>query len=238
MPDRTDLPWVLLPGLLCDGAAWGSILLSRPKTPAFTPTYRASRTLGEIASAVLREAPETFLLVGHSMGGYVAFEMLRQAPKRCVGLLLISTQADADTPEQSAARRDLAGRARDEGLDDIAKFMAKLCIPKTADNAAALRQQFAAMAHRYGVDAFAAHQDAIAGRPSSLPDLPDISVPTLVVGTVDDKIVPSQRTFAMTDALPDAQDLRLDTGGHLPMWTRQQDCIKAVRLLSENLSSS
>jgi len=170
------------------------------------------------------------------MGGYVAFEMLRQAPERCVGLLLISTQADADTPKQSAARRDLADRAKDEGLDSIARFMANLCIPKTAENATALQQKFVAMAHRYGVDAFASHQDAIAKRPSSLPDLSNISVPTLVVGTVDDKIVPSQRTFAMTDALPDAQAVRLDTGGHLPMWTRQKDCIKAVRLLSKNLS--
>ncbi len=230
-----ELPWILLPGLLCDRESWSPVRSAVRDVSAICPTYPESFAVAEIASTVLEAAPERFVLAGHSMGGYIAFEMLRQAPERCAGLLLISTQAEADTPEQSVARQELACRARREGLDGIAEFMSKLCIPKTSNRATALRRRFAAMAHRYGVDAFAAHQEAIAGRPSSVPDLPGIDIPTVLVGTADDRIVPPHRTFAMTDALPDTHALRLDTGGHLPMWTQSEDCIDAVRLLSDKL---
>lgn len=235
MSETPELPWIFLPGLLCDRESWSPILSAVPGTPAICPTYPASSSVAEIASAILEAAPESFVLAGHSMGGYVAFEMLRRAPERCTGLLLISTQAEADTAEQSASRRELAHRARREGLDGIAGFMAKLCIPGATDGAGSVRRRFAAMAHRYGAEAFVAHQEAIAGRPSSVPDLPGLDMPTILVGVDDDRIVPPQRTFAMTDALPDVRALRLDTGGHLPMWTRSEDCIDAVRLLSASI---
>ena len=235
MQTAPKLPWVLLPGLLGDREAWAPVLAGIENVHAHCPIYPVSASIAEIGAALLETAPEEFVLAGHSMGGYVALEIMRQQPDRVAGLLLISTQAEADTPEQSAARETLAARAGDEGLDQIADLMAKLCIPKTAPDSAALRERFAAMARRYGTDAFIAHQKAVAGRPSSLPLLSEIDVPAVIVAADDDKIVPAERSFAMAEALPHARSARLDTGGHMPMWTQSGACIAATGDLMEML---
>lgn len=58
-----------------------------------------------IASRILAAAPPSFALVGLSMGGYIAFEILRQAPDRVARLALLDTTARPDTPEQTQRRR-------------------------------------------------------------------------------------------------------------------------------------
>src|SRR5258708_2837654 len=77
-------PLVLLPGLMCDRAAWG------PQIEALSDVADARSmdwgvehdSLGRMADAVLKTAPERFALAGHSMGGRVAFEVYRRAPQR------------------------------------------------------------------------------------------------------------------------------------------------------------
>ena len=64
-----------------------------------------------IARRILAEAPPRFALAGHSMGGYIAFEIMRQAPERVAKLALINTQARPDTPEATARRRGMMARA-------------------------------------------------------------------------------------------------------------------------------
>src|SRR4051794_21727781 len=59
-----------------------------------------------MAEVILADAPPTFALCGHSMGGYVGFELLRHAPERVRALALVNTSARPDTPEQRQARLD------------------------------------------------------------------------------------------------------------------------------------
>ena len=95
---------VLLPGLLCDAALW------EPQLDAFAPLcapWVADLThddsIAAMAARVLREAPaERFALAGLSMGGYVAMEIMRQAPERVTRLALLDTRARLDTPEETA----------------------------------------------------------------------------------------------------------------------------------------
>ena len=101
------LPLVLVPGLLC------SARLYAPQIAAlwqFGPVMLANHIrddhMGAIARRILAEAPPRFALAGHSMGGYIAFEIMRQAPDRVAKLALINTQARPDTPE--AVERALA----------------------------------------------------------------------------------------------------------------------------------
>src|SRR5258706_1504312 len=107
---------VLIPGLLCTAE------LFAPQTAALKRT--ANITFGEIdghtgmrdmARAILAKAPLKFALAGLSMGGYVAFEVLRQAPDRVTKLALLDTNARADRPEQGEQRRALVELARAEG---------------------------------------------------------------------------------------------------------------------------
>src|SRR3954454_12657960 len=68
--------------------------------------------MGAIARRILAEAPPRFAMAGHSMGGYIAFEIMRQAPDRVAKLALINTQARPDTPEATARQCSQIARAQ------------------------------------------------------------------------------------------------------------------------------
>lgn len=104
----TPDPLVLLPGLLNDGDLWADQIaaLSGAVTCQVGVITR-DETLAEVAASVLAAAPPVFALAGFSLGGYVAQEILRQAPERVARLALLDTSIRPDSPERAAARRRL-----------------------------------------------------------------------------------------------------------------------------------
>ena len=92
---------VLLPGLLCDSALWQAQEAAlKAERAMLIPALDGHDTLAALAADVLARAPAQFALAGLSMGGYVAMEIMRQAPGRVTRLALFDTSARADTPEQ------------------------------------------------------------------------------------------------------------------------------------------
>src|SRR3954463_3287269 len=107
------MPILLIPGL------GGSPRIFAPVVPQlwrYGPVTVANHirddNMAVIARRILAEAPPRFALAGHSMGGYIAFEILRQAPQRVAKLALINTQARPDTPEATARRTEMMVAAR------------------------------------------------------------------------------------------------------------------------------
>src|ERR1700733_15009711 len=111
MPNR--IPLVLLPGLLCDEALWRN-QLNALKTLADCRTADLTRqdSMQALAQSVLAMAPPRFALAGLSMGGYVAFEIMRQAPERVLKLCLLDTSARPDTAEQIEKRQAFVSMSR------------------------------------------------------------------------------------------------------------------------------
>src|SRR6185295_9858340 len=107
------MPILLIPGLVSSARIYAPVV---PALWRFGPVTVANHirddTMGAIARRILAEAPPRFALAGHSMGGYIAFEIMRQAPERVAKLALINTQARPDTPEATARRRTMMGRAK------------------------------------------------------------------------------------------------------------------------------
>lgn len=165
-------PLLLLPGLLCDEALWDHQLRHLADLgPMSVADLTRDDTLGAMAERVLEAAPPRFDLAGLSMGGYVAFEILRRAPERVGRLCLIDTSARPDTEEQAARRRglmELAGRGQFKGVTP--RLLPLLVHPdRLAD--APLTGTVMAMADRVGAEAFLQQQRAILGRPDSRPGL-------------------------------------------------------------------
>ncbi|WP_239017746.1 alpha/beta fold hydrolase [Sphingomonas aracearum] len=175
------IPLVLLPGLGSDHALWSAQVrdLADVAHPGIGDTLNDDN-LTAMAARVLAAAPDRFALAGLSMGGYLAFEIWRQAPQRVLRLALLDTSARPDTPEQTAYRRQAIATA--EGHADFARLarfgLDQLLHPDTPE---AVREAVVAMSVRVGPHRYAAQQPAIIGRRDSRSTLGTITVPTLVL---------------------------------------------------------
>jgi pimeloyl-ACP methyl ester carboxylesterase len=211
-----SLPAVLVPGLNC------SLRLYEPQLPDLwrigpvaVADHRRDETMAGIAARILAEAPPRFALAGLSMGGYIAFEMVRQAPARIAGLALLDTSARPETPEQTSRRRAQIALAREGRFGEIAEQMFAV-LSRAAGNGDPRVQQFIrAMADDTGPEAFVRQQTAIMGRPDSRPTLATIRCPTLVVVGDDDKLTPPELAVEMAQGIAGARLKVVPECGHL-----------------------
>jgi 3-oxoadipate enol-lactonase len=181
--------------------------MAPPAGPTMTMPSAAERCLEAADAAGL----DRVVVCGLSMGGYVAFEVWRQARTRVAGLVLANTRAGADTPEAAQGRRDLAARLRAEG-----NVLAASPPPLLAEDAhEELQERVRGWIGDQSAEAIAAAALGMAERPDSTPDLAGIDVPTLVITADGDRLIPAELTTPMAEAIPNAR-LEIFTGvGHL-----------------------
>ena len=103
----TTLPVVFIPGLLCTATLYAPQITAFSDRPILVADNRSDDTIGAIAARLLEDAPERFSLIGLSMGGYIAFEVMRRAPERVDRLALLNTSARADSGEKRKQRQAL-----------------------------------------------------------------------------------------------------------------------------------
>jgi pimeloyl-ACP methyl ester carboxylesterase len=209
-------PLILLPGLLCDWALWEPQVeaLSDIAEPIVAELTRDD-SMALMAARVLAEAPARFALAGLSMGGYLAQEIMRQAPERVTRLALLDTSARADTPERSAWRRDLIALAQKGEFKGIAPRMLPLYLHPDHLADRRLTATVMEMAERVGRDAYLRQQQAIMARPDGRKDLPRIAVPTLVLCGREDQATPLHLHEEMAALIPGAELVIIEHCGHL-----------------------
>jgi pimeloyl-ACP methyl ester carboxylesterase len=211
------MPILLVPGLTCSARIYAPVM---PALWRFGPVTVANHirddSMSAIARRILAEAPPRFALAGHSMGGYIAFEIMRQAPERVAKLALINTQARPDTVEASARRRALMARARDGGLHDVVDEMFPLMVHPSRAHEAGLRELFHDMADDVGIEGFTNNQTAIIARADSRPTLATIKCPTLVLTGDQDLVIPNGLSTEMAQGIAGAKLVILPNCGHCP----------------------
>ena len=208
---------VLLPGLLCDQRLFGPQL---PALAAVADPVVADLTqddsIGEMAARTLATVTaERFALASLSMGGYVALEIMRQAPARVTRLALLDTQARPDTEEAKARRRGLMALSEKGEFRGVTSRLMPLLIHPDRLADTALTGTIQAMAESIGKDGFLRQQRAILDRIDSRPHLPDIACPTLVLAGREDAITPLEAQTELVQAIPQATLVLLPECGHL-----------------------
>ncbi|PWC55679.1 alpha/beta hydrolase [Azospirillum sp. TSO22-1] len=189
----------------------------------------AHDSMVDLAQAVLAAAPGRFALAGLSMGGYLAFEILRQAPERVMKLALLDTSARADMPEQIANRRQAVELARQGKYRQvIVGNLPRLLHPRHAEERTLVDSVYA-QAERIGIDAYVRQQTAIMNRPDSRPGLSAIRCPTLVLCGRQDAITPPEVHVEMADAIPGARFVPVEDAGHLTPMERPQAVTALLR---------
>lgn len=227
LPPR--LPVLLLPGLLCDARLWRDQVAGLADIAEIAvPDLTRDDSVGALAARVLADAPERFALGALSMGGYVAFEILRQAPQRVTRLALLATSARADPPKRAAVRRAslaMAERGRFAGV--TRKLLPQLVHASQVDTP--VGEEVMAMAERVGRDAFLRQQRAILERPDSLPLLPALAMPTVIGVGDDDRMTAPEESRILRDGIAGAR-LHVFTGcGHLPPMEKPQETTELLR---------
>lgn len=211
-----SLPVVLVPGLNC------SLRLFEPQLPALwrigpvvVADHRSDDSISAIARRILADAPPRFALLGLSMGGYIAFEIMRQAPSCVAGLALLDTSARPESPEQTVRRKAQIDMARSGRFDEISEQMYAVLSRPAGQGDARMQQIIRAMAVDTGPDAFIRQQTAIMGRADSRPTLSTLRCPTLVVVGDDDKLTPPELADEIAQGIPGARLEVVAQCGHL-----------------------
>jgi pimeloyl-ACP methyl ester carboxylesterase len=208
-------PLILLPGLLCDMALWQYQLsaLAEFAEPCVADLTGAD-TMAALAETVLATAPARFALAGLSMGGYVAFEIMRRAPERVSRLALLDTSARPDSEAQRERRLGLIELAQIGSFKGVTPRLLPLMLHEKH-----LVPPFTgivtAMAERVGQTAFLRQQRAILGRIDSRPSLAAISVPTLVLCGDADILTPPAQAEEIAAGIPGARLSLVEGSGHL-----------------------
>ena len=176
------MPILLIPGLLESPRFYAAQLapLWRRGLVAIA-NHTQDDSIAAIAKRILADAPRRFALAGHSMGGYIAFEIMRQAPERVARLALIDTSARPDMPEQTERRQLGMAMAREGRFGKITEMLFPMLVHPNHRMDAALLELVQAMADDCGADAYIRQQTAIIGRADSRTTLAAIRCPTLVL---------------------------------------------------------
>jgi pimeloyl-ACP methyl ester carboxylesterase len=209
-------PLILLPGQLCDAALWAAQTDALNDIAEMTVAdLTRDDTVAAMAARVLAGAPPRFALAGLSLGGYVAFEIVRRAPERVTRLALMNTSARADIEEQTSRRERSVRAARLGAFKGVtARFLPTILNP---DNAAdpIMARIVLEMTERVGRVAFEQQQSAAMTRPDCLALLPSVACPTLVIGGHDDRVTPPALQTEIAVGIRDARLEILDRCGHL-----------------------
>jgi pimeloyl-ACP methyl ester carboxylesterase len=211
------MPNVLfLPGLLEDADAFESqIERLQPHATCVVADLTRADSIAELASQALAQAPKGRVsMVGHSMGGYVALEVMRQAPQRIERLALLNTHARPDTEESTQNRRRLMALAAKDFPAVVEALMPKLMTTQHLENPD-LRACISEMARGVGSDAFLRQETAIIGRIDSRPHLAAIRCPTLVVAARHDQLMPVEILRELANGIPGARLEIVEDSGHM-----------------------
>lgn len=228
-------PLLMLPGLLLDRRLFAPQIEALGGVAEITVgDLSGHQEIGELAEALLARAPERFALAGLSMGGYVAFEILRRAPHRVTRLALLDTQAGADDEAATERRRGQIAAAQRDGLEAVLDALLPAWVHPERRGEPELMALLREMARTIGRDGFVREMRTIMSRPDSRGMLGGIACPTLVLCGREDGSTPVERHQEMGAAIPRATLVVLPDCGHLSPLERPEAVSAQLRLWLES----
>jgi pimeloyl-ACP methyl ester carboxylesterase len=220
---------VFIPGALCSEEIFADQVagISPPFKAHFIDTIR-SETIAEMAETLLANAPSRFALVGISMGGYVALEVLRIAPDRVWGAVLISTSPRAEMPSQSEERKRWIEIIESGSHEELVDEIVDACVSnKSTSNDA--RRCFREMVNIHSVDTFSRQMTACAMRPDFQEGLKDIRCPVLLISGSDDSEFFRNGVQEISESVIGSEILISPNCGHLPTIESASCTTKAIK---------
>ena len=195
------------PVLTPDFPGFGSRSLDAPDLERFAHTVLDHMDAAGIARAVI---------VGLSMGGYVAFRLHALRPDRVVAMVLADTKAGSDDEAGRTKRTDQAARVREEGVGWLAEALLPALLGETTrESRPEVVEKVKEMAEGADPEGVARALEAMRERPDSTPGLERIQVPVLVLVGEEDTLTPEAEARKIAEGVPDGRLVVIPKAGHL-----------------------
>jgi len=231
--DATRAAVLMLPGLLCDHTIWQAQAAGLADIADVTiADFGELDDLSDMARAALEQVADDSSgrpldVVGHSMGGRVAFEVWRLAPDRVRSLVVLDTGCHPVGPAESDSRQVLLGVSANQGMVALADaWLPPMVHPDRRDDPT-IMAPLTEMVMRATPELHARQIRALLGRPDATPLLASITVPTLVVVGRQDEWSPVGQHETIAAAIPDARLAIVDQSGHM-VTVEQPDAVTAL----------
>ena len=225
----------LAPAMFDELRAELAVPIHTPALPGFgrTPLSREQPSLSVLAKWVLTYADEQnldqFIVGGVSLGGYVVMELMRLAPERLLGALLIDTKAGEDSPEGKTNRERIARLALQHGTNSL---LGSMLPPLTGKMTKAVNphivQRVSQIFGQADPASVAWTQRAMATRQDSFSTLQKFSKPLLVIVGEEDEIAPVADARQMTEANPQGELALIEGAGHLAVLEQPAQCARVI----------
>jgi len=226
---------VLIPGLLCDATVWLHQRAALADVADVRICDHGTRdSLTAMARAIIDSAPPRFAVAGHSMGGRVALEVYRAAPKRVSGIALLDTGYSPLAPGMGG-EREVEGRlalvemARRDGMRTMAREWVKGMVSSKRLSDAALVDPILDMFESKTPEIYAAQTRALINRPDAKHVLNSIRVPTMVLCGREDSWAPVQRHLEMSADIAGSTFVEVPDCGHMCTMERPEAVTAAMK---------
>lgn len=220
------LPLLLLPGQMNDESIWRHQLdhLGEVSAPRYVSLLNQD-SIATMAKFVLDDAPPRFVVAGFSMGGYVAFELLRRVPERVIGVAFVSSSARPDTPERAAERQ---GHVKMVEAGRYEEMFEEEFLSAYKDKPA-LAEETRATLLRLGPKEFMRQSNTCMTRVDSRPDLSGIACPAIAICGRQDDVLPLSRSEEIAAGIPGARLAVIEDCGHSAPTERPQATTALLR---------
>jgi pimeloyl-ACP methyl ester carboxylesterase len=207
---------VFLSGLLCNEFVWEDISKElENQYDVSMISFQGCDSIEMMAKKVLDTAPESFILIGHSMGGRVALEVFNQAPNRVNKLGLFNTGVHGKTATEIPGRQKLLDLASNEGISFVAKQWLPPMMAEDGLKNSILMEKLYEMINLYSVEEFSKQINALLNRPDAQIILPLINIPTLLLSATEDKWSPISQHEEMQKYLKDSKLVVIQNASHM-----------------------
>ncbi|PFI59205.1 hypothetical protein COI68_27265 [Priestia megaterium] len=208
------IPLILLPGTLCDDTMWEFQLNKLKKIADCKVISLQQDSIEEMAKDVLEQAPDRFALAGFSMGGNVAIEVVKQAPKRVLKLALMDINPNPPRLEQIEGWKKFIGMAREGDFSRITPhyLLPNMVSPNAEDQ---ISSTIIKMAEHIGKDTMIKQMTALINRPDGRKTLREVECPTLLLTGEEDVLCTTDMHKEMNKHLSHSELVIIKSSGHM-----------------------
>ena len=222
---------ILIPGLACDDVMWRSqtsVLPTHFQTQ-ISDAHTRCNTIEEMASALLDQHPGDLILCGASMGSIVAMEVVRQSPRRVVGLALLGTNARPESDETRLLREMAIGLFESGRTSEVLRANVPLAFHASQSRRTEMVQTYLDFVLKAGAGQLVRQNRALMSRPDARLHLASVGCPVLIMCGDSDQLTPPENAREIAALIPSAQLVIVPQCGHM-LTMERPDIVNATLL--------